>query len=368
MAKTKTFNRRELRGLAIVAIGGQIQRINDNFFLVKSQSVPEVFHEVMWVDGKWTCDCQDYIERGKPCKHIYAVNFLLSLPLIVLSNSDAFEKQCPYCGSAETTLKGFRYNKSGAVRLRKCKICKRRFKDTLNNEPLSVKEALAVIALDLYFKGVSLRDIRNHIWQVYGADKPVSTLHRWIIKLVKTLNETFDKIKSEIGDRWLADETIIKVNGKAKYLWNILDYETRYHIASVLGEGRGAKEALGVIKNAIEKTGKHPKQLVTDGLKSYSKALEMLKNLQIEHIGNVGLASPENNNRIERLHGTIKSWTKNRRGMKTHSQELIEGYRFYYNHLRPNTALNERAPAETNKKAKWISIVGNSISKTRKHA
>jgi transposase-like protein len=367
MAEMKVYNRRELRGLAIVAIGGQIQRVND-LFLVKSQSVPEVFHKVMWVNGKWTCDCQDYMERGKPCKHVYAVNFFLNLPLIVLSNSEAFEKRCPYCGSRETTLKGFRYNKSGAVRLRKCKKCKRRFKDTLNNEPLSVKEALAVIALDLYFKGVSLRDICNHISQVYGVNKPISTLHRWIIKLVKTLNEAFDKIKPKIGDRWLADETIIKVNGKAKYLWNILDYETRYHIASVLTEGRGAKEALEVIKNAIEKTGKYPKQLVTDGLKSYSKALEVLKNLKIEHISNVGLASPENNNRIERLHGTIKNWTKNKRGMKTHSQELIEGYRFYYNHLRPNTALNERTPAETNQKAKWISILGNSVSKRRKHA
>jgi transposase-like protein len=362
------FNRRELRGLAIVATGGQIQRVNDNFFLVKSQSIPEFSYEVAWVNGKWTCDCSDYTKRNKPCKHIYAVNFLLNLPLIVLSNSEAFEKRCPYCGSSETTLKGFRYNKSGAVRLRKCKQCKRRFKDTLNNEPLSVKEALAVIALDLYFKGVSLRDIRNHIWQVYGADKPVSTLHRWIIKLVKTLNEAFDKIKSEIGDRWLADETIIKVNGKAKYLWNILDYETRYHIASVLTEGRSAKEAFEVIKNAIEKTGKHPKQLVTDGLKSYSRALEMLKNLQIEHISNVGLASPENNNRIERLHGTIKNWTKNKRGMKNHSQELIEGYRLYYNHLRPNIALKERAPDDTNIKPKWVSLLNNCVSKTRKHA
>jgi len=36
----------------------------------------------------------------------------------------------------------------------------------------------------------------------------------------------------------------------------------------------------------------------------------MLKNLQIEHIGNVGLVSPENNNRIERLHGTIKNRIK----------------------------------------------------------
>ncbi|MEM3640575.1 MAG: DDE-type integrase/transposase/recombinase [Candidatus Bathyarchaeia archaeon] len=357
MAKTKMFNRRELRGLAIVAIGGQIQRISNNLFLVRSQGAPEVFHRVAWTTGKWTCDCPDYAERGKPCKHIYAVNFLLSLPLIVLSNGDAFEKRCPYCGSVETTLKGFRYNKSGAVRLRKCKVCKRRFKDTLDNEPIGVREALAVIALDLYFKGVSLRDIRNHIWQVYGVEKPVSTLHRWIIKLVRMLNKIFDEIKLKIGDKWLADETIVKVNGQAKYLWNILDYETRHYIVSILTDGRSAKEAFEVIKSAIERAGKQPKQLVTDGLKSYSKALEMLKDMEIKHISNVGLASPENNNRIERLHGIIKDWTKNKRGMKNRSQELIDCYRLYYNHLRPNMTLEEKTPANKNKKAKWISLI-----------
>ncbi|MEM2144905.1 MAG: DDE-type integrase/transposase/recombinase [Candidatus Jordarchaeaceae archaeon] len=357
MVKTKTFNRRELRGLAIVAIGGQIQRVNDNLFLVKFQSAPEIFHRVAWTDGKWTCNCLDYTERSKPCKHIYAVNFLLDLPLMVLSNSEAFEKRCPYCGSSETTLKGFRYNKTGAVRIRKCKGCRKRFKDTFHNESISVKEALAIVALDLYFKGLSLRDIQNHIWQIYGVDKPVSTLHRWIVKLIEMLNKAFSEIKSTIGDRWLADETIVKVNGQARYLWNILDYETRCYIVSVITEGRGAEEALEVIKSAIERTGKYPKQFVTDGLKSYSKALEMLKDIQIKHISNVGLASPENNNRIERLHGTIKDWTKNKRGMKNHSQELIDGYRLYYNHLRPNIALEEKTPANKNKKAKWISLI-----------
>jgi hypothetical protein len=36
--------------------------------------------------------------------------------------------KCPYCGSTKPSqAKGFRYNKSGIVRLRRCKACKRRW-------------------------------------------------------------------------------------------------------------------------------------------------------------------------------------------------------------------------------------------------
>ncbi|RLI77230.1 hypothetical protein DRP04_11720, partial [Archaeoglobales archaeon] len=96
-------------------------------------------YTVEWKDGKWTCNCPDYSERKKPCKHIYAVNFLLDLPMIVLSNSEAFTRICPKCGSANTGPKGFRYNKSGAVRIWRCKDCKKRFKDPLISEPAGAK-------------------------------------------------------------------------------------------------------------------------------------------------------------------------------------------------------------------------------------
>lgn len=357
MARKAEFNRRELRGLGIVAIGGQIQRLSDKLFLVKSQST-DAFHRVEWVSGKWSCDCQDYMKRGKPCKHIYAVNFLLALPLIVLSNTRALERKCPHCGSKETIMKGFRYNKTGAVRLRLCKKCNRRFKDGLIVESKGTNMTLALIAFDLHCKGVSLRNIRNHIWQVYCIDKPVSTLHRWIVKLTGIMKEALSDVKPQVGNKWLGDETIVKVNGKKHYLWNIMDYETRCHIVSLLTEGRGAEEALKVIQEAIQEAGKNPQKFVTDGLQSYSKALNELQNDNIIHVSNVGLTRQEdNNNRIERLHGTIKSWTKPQRGLKGRPQELIDVHRLYYNLIRPHMALQDKTPVTTNKDGRWVSFM-----------
>ncbi|RLI77229.1 IS6 family transposase [Archaeoglobales archaeon] len=205
------------------------------------------------------------------------------------------------------------------------------------------KTALMVIALDLYFKGLSLRNISDHLWQVYGIEKSPSTLHRWITRMTKKLNEAASNIHVEVGDKWLADETVVKVAGEAMYLWNIMDYETRHYIVSVLSKRRDSEEALKVIREAILRAGKIPKKIVTDGLKAYSKALRQLEKLSIEHVSNVGLAKKENNNRIERLHGTIKDWIGRRRNLRNveNAKILLEGYRAYYNTIRPITTISK---------------------------
>jgi putative transposase len=322
LADGRCFNRRELRGLAIVAMGGMIKRVDKDEFEVRSQSNPKVFHSVGWAGDKWVCSCEDYAKRGKPCKHIYAVNFLLDLPRILLLNADVFERRCIYCGSNNVRPKAIRYNKSGPVRIFRCKDCGRRFSDTITPEKGGAKVALAVIAADLYYKGLSLRNIENHLWQVYSVKVSTSTLHRWIMKISDLLKSAFDALSLEVEGKWLADETVIKVNGEAKYLWNVMDYETRAYLASLLTEDREAEDALAAIKEAMKNAGKAPATLVTDGLKSYQKALKMLGS-PITHISNAGIAKKENNNRIERLHGTIKEWLDHKRGMKYQASELM---------------------------------------------
>jgi len=352
---------RELRGLGIVAMGGQIQRISGTTYVVKSQG-NDSSYKVEWTGDKWICNCHDYLKRHKPCKHIYAVNFLLDLPRIVLSNSAAFDRRCPYCGSSNVRPKGFRYNRNGPVRMFKCKDCRRRFSENAASEHGGAKTALSIIAADLYFKGLSLRDIKNHLWQVYGVDKPVATIHRWVMKIAHALKRALEDVKLEVGDKWLADETVVKVDGEPMYLWNIMDFETRCYIASLLTSGREAEDALTAIKQAIKNAGKLPKTIVTDGLKSYTKALELL-GLPIEHISNAGLAKYENNNRVERLHGTVKDWIKRRRGAKGKIKEFIEGYRIYYNYMRPNMAIDNKTPVKTEKKLVAVTLTPTTNTK-----
>ena len=59
--------------------------------------------------------------------------------------------KCPYCEATKSVAKGFRYNKGGKVRLRRCKACGRRWTtglapDDQSSEATVVEEAAPVPA------------------------------------------------------------------------------------------------------------------------------------------------------------------------------------------------------------------------------
>ena len=359
-----TSGRAELLGSAIVIKGGQITRLSDKLFLVKSQSSAlsgKIAYKVRWKRNKWNCQCPGFALNKRACEHIHAVNMLLKLPQIVMANLEAIEGACPECGSNNIVMKGFRYNKSGAIRKYCCNNCGSWFKNPLRHEDISSHIATYTIAVDLFFKKVSLRDIQNHLYQIYGIEKGVTTLHTWILKFIDLVKKALKRFKFKPGYYWSGDEMIIRVNGKRMYLWNILDQKKRYQIISLLVTGRGVKEAEKVISTAIEKMHITPKKFTTDGLGSYC---EPLRHRKIKHIGNVGIADKgTDNNKIERLHNTIRGFVRAKRGMKDKAKELLEAHQLYYNSVRPSMALNGRVPHSVCKDDRWISI----ISKKNRH-
>ena len=365
--RSKAFTRRQLRALEIVWRGDQIERINDRSFRVKSQSNNGI-HSVEWKLGKWSCGCPDYLSRNKHCKHIFSILYLLKLPIVLVSNSAALERLCPGCGSKWVVRNGERANKSGPVQIFVCNDCGLQFREGLSAEIKGNNYALMLLSLDLFYKKVTVRDIKNHIWQIYSINKSASTIHNWIVRLNRLMIEAARGLRPQVSKRWLGDEMIVKVNGKKKYLWNILDFQTRYHIVSILANGRREKEATAVLQHAIREAGKSPEEFVTDGLASYSKAIKRLEDtgIRIGHISNVGIEKVTNNNRIERRHGTIRDWIKAKRGMKEMSQEYFEGGLAYYNHIRPHQAMPNQSPPSMVGRKKLVSFLADSEKRNRK--
>jgi len=65
-----------------------------------------------------------------------------------------------------------------------------------------------------------------------------------------------------------------------------------------------------------------------------------------KHVANCGVKKHhDNNNRIERLNGTIRERVKVQRGWKTIKTELAEGQRIQYNFVKPHMALEGKTPA-----------------------
>jgi transposase-like protein len=64
----------------------------------------------------------------------------------------------------------------------------------------------------------------------------------------------------------------IDAKGDLKYLFALMDDETRYWIAQEVADSKDAHDTSELFKEAKEIAGKGPETLITDGLKSYHDA------------------------------------------------------------------------------------------------
>lgn len=97
------INRQE-QGHLIAQTNGSIKRINENQYVVNSQSNGGTYRVHSTALG-WVCSCPDHTYRGVKCKHRKKV-------LIAPINSIA----CRYCNSENISKKALRKNKQNTIR------------------------------------------------------------------------------------------------------------------------------------------------------------------------------------------------------------------------------------------------------------
>ena len=65
-----------------------------------------------------------------------------------------------------------------------------------------------------------------------------------------------EKIVPKVGDTWRADEIYIKVKGNMKYLFSMMDDETRFWIAQEVAESKDKHDARNLLKMSKRTNGK----------------------------------------------------------------------------------------------------------------
>ena len=124
-----------------------------------------------------------------------------------------------------------------------------------------------------------------------------------------------------------------KGNANVAYLWNVMDRESRFLIASKLSEKRDTNCAIQAINQAIHNShGNLPQIVYTDALRAYREGIRQTLGNQIDHIAKCGITKPHaNNNRVEILNGTLRERVKVQRGWKNPKSAIAEGQRIHYN-------------------------------------
>ena len=367
---------REQRGEAIAKLPNQIERIDEDFYLVKSQS-GNGNYAVFKTENKWTCQCPDNQYRKVTCKHIYAIEFSSRIRKEVQVNRVIQEinaQNCRYCGSAGIVKDGVRRNKHGDLQIYSCRKCGHYFTINLGFERMKATPQIITSAMQLYFTGESLRNVQKFL-KLQGVTVSHVAVLKWIKKYVALMNQYLERIKPQVSDTWRADELWLKIKGDKKYLFAIMDDETRFWIAQEIADSKYTHDARMLLRSGVEATGKKPQTFITDGLPAYHEAFKKefwtLKGLQGEHIRHITWKGDRNNNKMERMNGEVRDREKVMRGLKKVDTPILKGYQIFHNYIRPHEGLDGKTPAEVcgikiEGKNKWLTLIQNA-SRSSQH-
>jgi transposase-like protein len=366
----QTSDFREQRGEAIARQFGWVKRVDEHFYKVHSQS-GDFEYEVMSTEVGWVCNCPDSMFRGSKCKHIHAVELSFILRKIVARQTVTIQavnvQGCPKCSSDSIKKGGLRHNKAGDLQKYRCKDCGYWFTINLGFEKVQATPQAITGAMQLYFTGESLRNVQKFL-RLQGVKVSHVCVYKWIGKYVRLMDEYLVKIQPQVGDKWRTDELYLKVKGDRKYLFAMLDDETRFWIAQQIADNKGTSDVRPMFKQSIQIAGKRPNVLTSDGApnfhRAYNKEFWTMKGPRTEHEAHIHLSGDMNNNKMESFNGELRDREKTMRSLKTVDSPVLKGLQIYHNYLRPHMGLDGKTPADMagigiEGENKWLTIIQN---------
>jgi putative transposase len=363
---------REDRGRAIANTSGALTRIDENTYSVQSQFCSGAYTVVSTETG-WSCGCPDHTYRAVKCKHIYAVEFSQGFRNVVQSGttiSPVEFSQCRYCGSPDVVKNALRHNKYGDIQRFKCSDCSKRFSVNLGFERMKSSPQAITQAMQLFFTGESLRGVQKFL-RLQGVNVSHVAVLKWIRKYVGLMSVYLEKMTPKLSETWRADELYVKMKGNMKYLFAMMDDETRFWIAQEVADSKERHQPKGLFYQGLKMTnGRAPAVLITDGLPSYHYAFKKVfawKTTPTKkpiHKREIAFDGGVHNNKMERMNGEIRDREKVMRGLKNMDTPVLKGLQIYHNFVRPHEALHGQTPSEragikVEGGDRWLTLIQN---------
>ncbi len=275
---------------------------------------------------------------------------------------------CPLCGTDKIKKDGIRHNKNHNIQRYKCICCNKKFSINIGFEKMRATPEIIINAIQLYFTGESYRNIQKFI-TLQGINISHQAIYKWVKKYTKLMDDYLNTITPHVGDKWHADEVWLKVKGNRKYLFAMMDNDTRFWLAQEVADSKFKHDARTLLRIGKETAKKTPDVFVTDGLPSYNKAFKQefgsWKKPRSKHVKDIHLKDQVANNNIQkRLNGEFRDREKIFRGLKKPDSPAITGIKLYHNFIRPHMGLDGDTPASRagiNIKGnnKWLTIIQN---------
>jgi putative transposase len=160
-----------------------------------------------------------------------------------------------------------------------------------------------------------------------GIDVSHRTVLDWVQAFAPQLAAEVRRRRRPIGRCWTVDEVFLFRRGQKRYLYRAID-EDGVVVDVLLCEHRDTASAEAFFRQAIERTGVIPDEVVTDRHRPYVKAVAMTCPGAVHSRTGLHRARGATTKAIERSHVPTRDRLRNSRGLKRTEtgQRFLEGY------------------------------------------
>lgn len=139
-----------------------------------------------------------------------------------------------------------------------------------------------------------------------------------------------EKLKPQVGNAWRIDELFVKISGNLKYLYAVMDDETRFWIAHQVCSTKFIADIKPLFKKAKQVTGKRLNVLISDGASNFNQAFKdeffTRRKPRSRNVRHIRIQGDHNNNKMERLNGEVRDREKVMCGLKNVNTSVLPGY------------------------------------------
>jgi transposase-like protein len=248
---------------------------------------------------------------------------------------------CKYCGSVAVVKCG----SYKGVQNYLCKACRRKFKTDNHLFHMSVPPVIISTTLNMFYSGDCINDIRNYLNQKYSYYPSASLLYLWIKKYTERANAIFSHYLPEVSDMWIAYETTMVKGQRIYFVYDIMDENTLFLLASVIDNIRNPQSIIEVMSKAIAKAAKSPKEILLRMPYCYSRWISDHFDCETEHVRRDPFTLNREVDLIKDIRRTRGKMVQYLRTQKT-INEFFTGFLINYNYFKTQVIMENKSPAE----------------------
>ena len=250
--------------------------------------------------------------------------------------------KCKFCQSSKVV----KYGTKAGNQYYLCRDCGRKFADNDALEGMRKPKIVVATALSLFYDGLSTEAISRQIKSIFAIDVEPTNVWRWVIKFSRMADRFLGQFKAHVSPIWVVDETVVGINGKNYWFWDVIDEKTRFLLATHISYARTITDAKELFEKCKERSARKPRIIISDKMRAYIQGISGV--FEVSHLQSQGFTADINTNLIERFHGTLKQRTKVMRDLKTvdTARIVLNGFIVHYNFFRPHMELKDSTPAK----------------------